>query len=160
MTLANIKPFTTTTKTQTKGIESMTTFNPAYTIEQILVECEISKKALILIDKMKVVLSSEELRAEFMSRIPFEPSGYQINKLIDQMRKEQLKLNPLSSESFLDMYLLNPLDALRAYFKHSISLGHLERMKEWGINIKDIVEIKNKDNEIYFDNAMMEIYCR
>lgn len=159
MTLTTIELSNITTA---KGINTMaTTFNqPAWTLEQIFNECEISKKALVLIFNMKAVLTSTELCNEFMDRIGFDYNGVTINRLISKMRKEQLQLNPMSDESFLDMYLLNPLQALRTYFKHSISFAHLERMKDWSINIKDIVELKNKDNNIHFDDAMLEIYCR
>ncbi|MEI2281256.1 hypothetical protein [Paenibacillus polysaccharolyticus] len=152
------KPSTTT---QVKGHDTMAVaYKPTYTVEQIIVECEISKKALALIASMKAVLTTGELCNEFMDRIGFDYNGVNINGLIWKMRKEQLKLNPMSDESFLDMYMLNPLQALRTYFKHSVSYAHMERIKDWGINIKDIVEMKKQDNNVHLNDAMEELYLK
>lgn len=74
---------------------------------------------------------TEELRYDFMMRVPFDPNGHQVFDLLNEMRKEQLCLNPMSDESFLDMYLLNPIQALRQYFKHSIVPAHEERIQQW-----------------------------
>lgn len=131
---------------------------PTRTFEQIIAECEISKKALIQIDNMKAVLTTDDLRYEFMMRVPFDPTGLDISRLISQMRKEQLEINTMSDEAFMDIYMLNPLEALTQYFKHSIVPAHIERMQLWGIDIKDVIELKKKDNNIHFDNVMMALY--
>lgn len=74
------------------------------------------------------------------------------------MREEQLTINPMSDGAFMDMFMLNPLQALIQYFKHSVVPAHIERMKQWNIDIKDVVEMKKKDNTIHFDEALMYLY--
>ena len=134
--------------------------NPTWTIDEILADCNVSKKAIQVIADIKSILVTEELRTEFMVRIPIEPTGHDVYNLVHKMRKEQLELNPMSDDSFLDMYLLNPLEALRQYFKHNIVPSHIERMKQWKIDMMDLIELKKKDINIHFDRAMMEIYYR
>ncbi|MDR6725025.1 hypothetical protein J2W91_003511 [Paenibacillus amylolyticus] len=157
MTLMNNKPSTTTqVEEQTTMI---ITFNqPAWTLEQIFTECEVSKKALILIAEMKAVLTTGELCNEFMNRIPHKPSGSNIHALLDEMREEQLKTNSMQHDVFLDMYLLNPIAALIQYFKHSVSTAHLERIRLWGINIKDVVRLKQLDNNIHLNDVLEKLY--
>ncbi|WDQ34948.1 hypothetical protein PTQ21_12185 [Paenibacillus marchantiae] len=150
------KPSTTS---QVKGNESLTTFIlPAWTFEQIIIECEIKKNAFMLIADMKAVLATDELRNEFMNRIPHKPSGSNIHALLDEMREEQLYINPMSDESFLDMYMLNPLQALMQYFKHSVSTAHLERVKQWRIDIKDVMRIKRIKNNIHLNDVLERLY--
>jgi len=150
------KPSITLAKEQT----TMTTgyIKPIWTIDEVITDCEISKKAIALIANMKAVLTTDELRNEFVMRIPHKPSGLNIHALLDEMREEQLYINPMSVESFLDMYLLNPIAALIQYFKHSVSTTHLERIKLWGINIKDVARLKQLDNNIHLNDVLEKLY--
>lgn len=131
---------------------------PTWSIEEVIADCEISKKALGLIANLKAVLTTEDLRYEFMMRVPFDPTGSDVGKLVNQMRDEQLMLNPMSHESFLDIYLLNPIAALTQYFKHHVVAAQIERMKQWGINIKDVVGLKQINNTIHLNDAL-EMLC-
>lgn len=159
MTLANIKP---STISLTKGTNTMTTtFTvPAWTFEEIISECEINEKAVQLIANMKAVLTTDELCNEFMNRIEYDPTGVDLNRLTSKMREEQLQLNPMSDESFLDTFMLNPLQALIEYFKHSVVPAHIDRMKQWAIDIRDVMELKKLDNEIHLNEAMQTIYLK
>lgn len=53
----------------------------------------------------------------------------------------------MSDESFLDMYLLNPIQALRQYFKHSIVPAHEERIKQWNIDLKELVKLNKREKD-------------
>ncbi|PZT54341.1 MULTISPECIES: hypothetical protein [Paenibacillus] len=131
---------------------------PTWTIEEVIVDCNVSKKAIALIDNFKAILVTEELRYEFMMRVPFDPNGHQVFDLLHEMRKEQLCLNPMSDESFLDMYLLNPIQALRQYFKHSIVPAHEERIQQWNIDLKELVKLKQTDYSIHLNRALTALY--
>ncbi|WP_339198493.1 hypothetical protein MKY95_10000 [Paenibacillus sp. FSL P4-0176] len=158
MTLANIKP---STISLSKGIFTVATNNNVtWTIEEVITDCDICKKALGLIAYLKAVLATEDLCYEFMMRVPFDPNGQQVSDLLDKMREEQLQINPMSHESFLDMYLFNPLQALMQYFKHSVSTSHLERIKQWGIDIKDVIKLKHLDNTIHLNDALEKLYLK
>ncbi|WP_340018402.1 hypothetical protein [Paenibacillus sp. FSL H3-0457] len=126
--------------------------------ESIITKLEINPKAHGLIANMKAVLTSDELRYEFMMRVPHKPAGSNIHALLDEMREEQLYINPMSDESFLDMYMLNPLQALVQYFKHSVSNAHLERVKQWRIDIKDVMRIKRIENNIHLNDVLERLY--
>ncbi|RPK24000.1 hypothetical protein [Paenibacillus xylanexedens] len=157
MTLMN-KPSTTS---QVEEQTTMTTAsNISWTFDQLLADCKVGKKAIQLIADIKSILVTEDLRYEFMMRVPFDPTGYDVFSLVHKMREEQLTANPMPDDSFLDMFMLNPLESLRQYFKHSITPYHIDRMKQWGIDIKDVMELKKTENMIHFDHAMMQIYCR
>lgn len=130
------------------------------TIESIIAKLEINPKSLVLIANMKAVLTTEELRYDFLMRMPHRPSGTNVRDLIDEMRDEQLQLNPMSHESFLDLYMLNPITALTQYFMHSVSSAHVERIKLWGINIKDIIKLKQLNNNIHLNTAMETLYLK
>lgn len=152
MTLANIKP----SITLKRGIESMAT------IESAIATLEISSKAIILVANMKAILTTPELITEFIQRVLAHPNnnedsqnGY-ATQILNAMRKEQLVLNPMSTESFLDVYMLNPLQALTLYFKEHITLHQVERMNEWGVNENDLVAMKQRDINIRFDRATMQ----
>ena len=129
-----------------------------WTFDQLLTDCKIGKKAIQLIADIKSILVTEDLRYEFMMRVPFDPTGYDVFNLVHKMRKEQLQLCPMSDDSFLDMFLLNPLEALRQYFKHSVVPAHIERIQQWGIDLKDIVKLKQNDNTIHLNSALQKLY--
>ncbi|QLG38708.1 hypothetical protein HW560_11725 [Paenibacillus sp. E222] len=156
MTLMN-KP-STTSQTEEQTTITTTLNQPAWTFDEIMTECEIKKNALMLIADMKAVLTTGELCNEFMMRIPHKPSGSNIHALLDEMRDEQLKTNSMEHDVFLDIYLLNPIAALIQYFKHSVSTAHLERIRLWGINIKDVVRLKQLDNNIHLNDVLEKLY--
>ncbi|MBD8838874.1 hypothetical protein IFU39_13720 [Paenibacillus sp. CFBP 13594] len=128
-----------------------------WAIDQVLNDCKISKKAGTLIANIKAVLTTEELRYDFMMRVSLDPTELEINRLLYDIRKEQLELNPMSVESFIDMYLLNPVKALTLYFKENIVPYQVERMKQWGININDLITAKQYDSNIRFERAVMQM---
>lgn len=96
-----------------------------WTLEEMYVACEVSKKAVNIIHGMKALLTTQELRQQFMERVPIYPTSIQVFGLLHQFRREQLELNPMSDEDFKDMSLLNPLKALTHYFKEQVSLNVL-----------------------------------
>ncbi|MGV2887133.1 hypothetical protein [Paenibacillus taichungensis] len=157
MTLMNNKLSTTQAEEQ---IEMTTSSELTWTFEELFVDCDIKKKALQLIADIKSLLVTDELRAEFMVRVPFDPTGNDVNNLLRKMREEQLLINPMSGESFLDMYLLNPLQALKEYFKHSVVPVHIERIQKWGINLRELVKLKQNDNTIHLNAALQILYLK
>lgn len=128
------------------------------TFESIITKLEINPSALGLIANMKAVLTNDELRHQFMMRIPHKPSGSNIHALLDEMREEQLTINPITDEAFLDMYMFNPVAALIQYFKHNVVPAHIDRMKQWGININDIVKLKGIENNIHLNDVLERLY--
>ncbi|WP_440112218.1 hypothetical protein [Paenibacillus sp. QZ-Y1] len=130
---------------------------PTWTIEEVIADCNVSKKAGALIANIKAVLTTEELRYDFMMRVSLDPTGVEINRLLYDMRKEQLELNPMSVELFMDIYLLNPVKALTLYFKENIVPHQVERMKQWGVNANDLISMKQNDRNIRFERAVMQL---
>ncbi|WP_366348324.1 hypothetical protein [Paenibacillus amylolyticus] len=128
------------------------------TFESIITKLEINPKAHGLIANMKALLTSDELRCEFMMRIPYKPSGLNIDALLDEMRDEQLQSNPMSDDAFLDMYMLNPLQALRSYFLHSVVLAHIERIQQWGVDVNDIVKLKRMESNKHLNDVLERLY--
>ncbi|WP_440118386.1 hypothetical protein [Paenibacillus sp. QZ-Y1] len=133
------------------------------TIESAITTLKISTKAIVLIAQMKAILTTPELITEYVHRVMTHPSandhcrnGYAFQVLCD-MRKEQLTLNPMSDDLFLDMHLLNPVKALTLYFKENIVPLQVERMKKWGINAKDLITAKQHDSNIRFERAVMQL---
>ncbi|GGH46467.1 hypothetical protein Q9R46_16170 [Paenibacillus sp. RRE4] len=146
------------TTTQVKGINTMTT------IESAIATLEISSTAIVLIANMKAILTTPELITDFIQRVIDHPANNErygnssaTNLVLYDIRKEQLALNSISDDSFLDMYLLNPLQALRVYFKESIVPHEVERMKQWGVNVNDLITAKKFDKNIRFERAVMQL---
>lgn len=158
MTLMTNKPSITTAKEQ--PIMTTDYVRPTWSIEEVIEDCKISKKAGILIAQLKAILTTNDLRYEFMMRAPIDPTGTEVNRLLYKMREEQLQLNPMSDESFMDLYLLNPVQALKEYFKEHLIPYQVERMKKWGVTVEELIKMKKEDNSIRFECAAMEIYCR
>ncbi|PIH59700.1 hypothetical protein [Paenibacillus sp. LK1] len=158
MTLMNNKP---STNPQAEEQTTMTTSSQfTWTFEELFTDCNVNKKAIQLIADIKSILVTEELRTQFMMRINYDPSALEVFDLVHRMREEQLLFNPMSDESFLDMYLLNPLQALKEYFKHSVVLVHLERIREWNIDIRELVKLKQNDSTIHLNRAMQILYFK
>jgi phage terminase large subunit-like protein len=132
-------------------------FRPTWTIDEVITDCNVNKKALILIPQMKAVLITDELKYEFMMRINYDPSGHEVNDLLYKMREEQLKTNPMPDQSFMDTYLLNPVQALKQYFKEHIIPYQVERMMKWGVTVEELVKLKQQDSNIRFERAVMNI---
>jgi hypothetical protein len=152
----NNKP---STNPQAEEQTTMTTsYQPTWTFEELFTDCNVNKKAIQLIADIKSILVTEGLRTQFMMRINYDPSALEVFDLVHRMREEQLLINPMSDESFLDMYLLNPLQALKEYFKHSVVPVHLERIREWNIDIKDLVKLKQNDNTVHLNTALQKLY--
>ncbi|MCG7377412.1 hypothetical protein MH215_10430 [Paenibacillus sp. ACRSA] len=128
------------------------------TLESIITKLKINPKAHRLIANLKAVLTTDELRYDFMMRIPYSPSGSNIHALLDEMRDEQLQSNPMSDDAFLDMYMLNPLQALRNYFLHSVVLAHIERIQQWGIDVNDIIKLKRMESNIHLNDVLERLY--
>lgn len=131
------------------------------TIETLISTLAISKKTIVFVAQLKVILTTSDQINEYIERVQnytgYGERGQILNKILFKMRKEQLQTDPMSKEIFLEMYLLNPLQALIIYFKEHIIPYQVERMKKWGVTVEQLVNLKQQDPTIRFEHALMTL---
>ncbi|MHA7582057.1 hypothetical protein ACX12E_16950 [Paenibacillus vandeheii] len=125
-----------------------------WTLEEMYTACEVSKKAVNIIHGMKALLTTQELRQQFMARVPIYPTPMQVNDLLHQFRCEQLDSNPMSDDDFKDLFLLNPLKALTQYFKEQVSPVCVKRMQEWGVTTDKLIEQRSRNKYVHIIRAL------
>ncbi|PQP82816.1 hypothetical protein C0Q44_15640 [Paenibacillus sp. PCH8] len=125
-----------------------------WTLDEIYVACEVPKKALNIIHGIEALLTTQELRQQFMARVPIYPTSIQVFTLLKHFRREQLELNPMSDEDFRYMFLLNPLKALTQYFKELVSPVCVERMRTYGVTIEHLIEQRKLNRHIHVVRAI------
>ncbi|WP_181429846.1 hypothetical protein [Paenibacillus illinoisensis] len=146
---------TSTTQEMEQFFMTLDYSRPACSMKDIIEYCQINNRGLnSLILQLKAILVTEELRYDFMMRVPSDPTGSEVFNLLHKIRKEQLEVNPMSDELFLDMYFINPVQALRQYFKEHIIPFQVERMRKWEVTVEQLINLKKNDKYIQFEIAM------
>lgn len=129
-----------------------------WTLEEMYVACKVSEKAVNIVYGMEALLTTQDLRQQFMTRVPIYPTPMQVFGLLHQFRREQLVSNPMSDEDFKDVFLLNPVKALTQYFKEQVSPVCVERMRKYGVTIEHLIEQRKLSRDIHVIKAISNAY--
>ncbi|MBU9706842.1 hypothetical protein KSP24_07860 [Paenibacillus sp. AK121] len=96
-------------------------YNPDLSINDLINTLNISPEAWRIRNDMQIILNTVERRNEYVNRI------VNVNResrflLLHQMKNEYLQHDQLSDEQFIQMYAVNPVEALSVYFLQSIDI--------------------------------------
>ncbi|WP_263560121.1 hypothetical protein [Paenibacillus polymyxa] len=96
-------------------------YNPDLTINDLINMLNISPEATGIRNDMQIILNTVERRNEYVSRI------INVNResrflLLHQMKDEYLQHSQLTDDQFMQLYAVNPVEALSVYFLQSIDI--------------------------------------
>ncbi|MGQ4679446.1 hypothetical protein [Paenibacillus polymyxa] len=96
-------------------------YNPNLSINELINMLNISPEATGIRNDMQIILNTVERRNEYVSRI------VNVNResrflLLHQMKDEYLQHDQLTDEHFMQLYSVNPVEALTMYFLQSIDI--------------------------------------
>ncbi|MGW8957870.1 hypothetical protein [Paenibacillus sp. NPDC055715] len=96
-------------------------YNPDLSTNDLINMLNISPKACRIRNDMQIILNTVERRNEYVSRI------VNVNResrflLLHQMKDEYLQYDQLTDEQFIQLYAVNPVEALTMYFLQSIDI--------------------------------------
>ncbi|KJD42503.1 hypothetical protein QD47_27880 [Paenibacillus terrae] len=81
----------------------------------------VSPEATGIRNDMQIILNTVERRNSFISRI-INVNGEDTFLLLHQMKDEYLQHNQLTDKQFIQLYAVNPVEALSMYFLQSIDI--------------------------------------
>lgn len=156
MTLIN-KVVSFTVNNQPKEEVKMTTAVPELSHENLLyiLRYDIGRKAHGVFNAMQAVLTTPQLRWEFLERR--DNSKYAHNEffILCDMRKEQLKKQTEQATiDFLHNYRFDPLKAISEYLMDTTIEFTLEDWLRRGGTPEKLIEIKRHDNEVTLTKAI------
>ncbi|WP_242210792.1 hypothetical protein [Paenibacillus polymyxa] len=96
-------------------------YNPNLSINELMNMLNISPEATGIRNDMQIILNTVERRNEYVSRI------VNVNResrflLLHQMKDEYLEHSQLTDDQFMQLYAVNPVEALTMYFLQSIDI--------------------------------------
>ncbi|WP_025721396.1 hypothetical protein [Paenibacillus sp. 1-18] len=96
-------------------------YNPNLSINELINMLNISPEATGIRNDMQIILNTVERRNEYVSRI------VNVNResrflLLHQMKDEYLQHDQLTDEQFMQLYAVNPVEALSMYFLQSFDI--------------------------------------
>ncbi|KEO77625.1 hypothetical protein MKN04_16165 [Paenibacillus polymyxa] len=96
-------------------------YNPDLSINDLINMLNISPEATGIRNDMQIILNTVERRNEYVSRI------VNVNResrflLLHQMKDEYLQHSQLTDDQFMQLYAVNPVEALSMYFLQSIDI--------------------------------------
>ncbi|WP_311082643.1 hypothetical protein [Paenibacillus polymyxa] len=96
-------------------------YNPNISVNDLISMLNISPEATGIRNDMQIILNTVERRNSFISRI------VNVNResrflLLHQMKDEYLQHDQLTDEHFMQLYSVNPVEALTMYFLQSIDI--------------------------------------
>ncbi|PZT57454.1 hypothetical protein [Paenibacillus silvae] len=126
-------------------------------IQTVTEKLNINSKAIGLIAEMEAILTTPELIDEYIVRVQsnLNTISNATNKVLHEMRLEILDQNNISLEEFYNSYSVDPAKALTTYFKESIVMEQIKRLKLLGVDILDVINIAKNNNGMRFDRAVM-----
>ncbi|MDY8025407.1 hypothetical protein [Paenibacillus polymyxa] len=96
-------------------------YNPNLTVNDLINMLNISPEATGIRNDMQIILNTVERRNEYVNRI------VNVNResrflLLHHMKDEYLQHGQLTDEKFIQLYTVNPVEALTMYFLQSIDI--------------------------------------
>ncbi|KJD47195.1 hypothetical protein QD47_03040 [Paenibacillus terrae] len=114
---------------------------------------DISPEAWRIRNDMQIILNTVERRNEYVSRI------VNVNResrflLLHQMKDEYLQHDQLTDEHFMQLYSVNPVEALTMYFLQSIDIIAYWEWRDAGGNAEKIIQYKHDEPLMPFIQAI------
>ncbi|WP_200893538.1 hypothetical protein [Paenibacillus terrae] len=96
-------------------------YNPGLSTNDLINMLNVSPEATGIRNDMQIILNTVERRNSFISRI-INVNGEDTFLLLHQMKDEYLQHNQLTDKQFIQLYAVNPVEALSMYFLQSIDI--------------------------------------
>ncbi|EHS58391.1 hypothetical protein [Paenibacillus sp. Aloe-11] len=96
-------------------------YNPDLSTNDLINMLNISPEAWRIRNDMQIILNTVERRNTFISCI-VNVNGESTFLLLHQMKDEYLQHNQLSDEQFMQLYAVNPVEALSMYFLEALDV--------------------------------------
>lgn len=123
-----------------------------------LLKHDIGSKALMVIVKMQAVLTTPQLRWEFVER--FDNRSYRDGAfdILCKMRKEKLsKQTEQDTTDFLHNYRFDPIQAISKYIINFVPENMYEDWLRLGGTPEKLVQIKKAKNTVTLQEAIMHL---
>ncbi|RTZ38230.1 hypothetical protein EJ573_01430 [Paenibacillus polymyxa] len=113
----------------------------------------ISSEAIGIRNDMQIILNTVERRNEYVSRI------VNVNResrflLLHQMKDEYLQHDKLTDEQFMQLYTVNPVEALSVYFLQPIDIIAYWEWKAAGGTAEKAIQYKREEPLMPFIQAI------
>ncbi|WP_170970792.1 hypothetical protein [Paenibacillus terrae] len=96
-------------------------YNPNISVNDLISMLNISPEATGIRNDMQIILNTVERRNSFISRI-INVNPESTFLLLHQMKEEYLQHSQLTDEQFIQLYAVNPVEALSMYFLQPIDI--------------------------------------
>ncbi|WP_200893381.1 hypothetical protein [Paenibacillus terrae] len=128
-------------------------YNSNLSINALINMLDISPEAWRIRNDMQIILNTVERRNEYVSRI------VNVNResrflLLHQMKDEYLQHDQLTDEHFMQLYSVNPVEALTMYFLQSIDIIAYWEWRDAGGNAEKIIQYKHDEPLMPFIQAI------
>ncbi|WP_176718218.1 hypothetical protein [Paenibacillus kribbensis] len=128
-------------------------YNPDLSTNDLINMLNISPAAWRIRNNMQIILNTVERRNEYVSRI------VNVNResrflLLHQMKDEYLQHDQLTDEEFMQLYAVNPVEALSIYFLQSINIISYWEWKAAGGTAEKAIQYKCEEALLPFIQAI------
>ncbi|WP_185833246.1 hypothetical protein [Paenibacillus polymyxa] len=128
-------------------------YNPDLSINDLISMLNISSEAIGIRNDMQIILNTVERRNEYVSRI------VNVNResrflLLHQMKDEYLQHDKLTDEQFMQLYTVNPVEALSVYFLQPIDIIAYWEWKAAGGTAEKAIQYKREEPLMPFIQAI------
>ncbi|MGQ3480594.1 hypothetical protein [Paenibacillus sp. TY11] len=96
-------------------------YNPNLSTNDLINMLNISPEAIGIRNDMQIILNTVERRNEYVNRI-VNVNGEATFVLLHQMKDEYLQRDQVTDEQFMQLYAVNPVEALSVYFLQPIDI--------------------------------------
>ncbi|MDN4084086.1 hypothetical protein [Paenibacillus polymyxa] len=128
-------------------------YNSNLCINDLINMLNISPEATGIRNDMQIILNTVERRNEYVNRI------VNVNResrflLLHQMKDEYLQHDQLADEQFIQLYAVNPVEALSVYFLQSIDIIAYWEWEAAGGTAEKAIQYKRKEPLLPFIQAI------
>ncbi|WP_348624804.1 hypothetical protein ABFT51_09085 [Paenibacillus peoriae] len=128
-------------------------YNPNLSINELINMLNISPEAWRIRNDMQIILNTVERRNEYVNRI------VNVNResrflLLHQMKDEYLQHDQLTDEHFMQLYAVNPVEALSMYFLQPIDIITYWEWSAAGGTCVKAIQYKREEPSLSFIQAI------
>ncbi|WP_149095391.1 hypothetical protein [Paenibacillus terrae] len=128
-------------------------FYPDLTTHDLIHMLSIGPEAWRIRNAIQIILNNVERRNAFVNRI-VNVNDEDVLNLLYNMKKEFLKRDQLSNQKFMDLYAVNPVEALSVYFLESVDVHTYWEWSEAGGTYSKAIQYKQVKPEMTLAEAI------
>lgn len=128
-------------------------FHPDLTTNDLIHMLSIGPKAWRIRNAIQIILNNVERRNAFVNRI-VNVNDEAVFNLLYNMKNEFLRRDQLSNQKFMDLYAVNPVEALSVYFLESVDVHTYWEWSEAGGTYSKAIQYKQVKPEMTLAEAI------